>query len=89
MNKQYVYVLTLNGEVDGSHGDYVYLVGAFESELLAKEAMNNIINKYPNSRLSTKDFELNRVSMNQALDVDERGEFYKYYQTDIFLGGYI
>lgn len=60
-----VYILTLNGEVDIDHDDYIYLIGVFESELLATEAMKNTISKYPN-KLSADDFELNRISMNQV-----------------------
>lgn len=59
-----VYILTLNGEVDIDHDAYIYLIGVFESELLATEAMKNTISKYPN-KLSADDFELNRISMNQ------------------------
>lgn len=85
-----IYILTLNGEVDTMYGEYVYLVGAFESELLATEAMKNIISKYPNGRLSTKDFELNLISINRALDVEETSYTYdKRYITDICLGGYM
>lgn len=60
-----VYILTLNGEIDIGHGDYIYLIGAFESELLATEEMKSIIDKHPN-KLSADDFELNCISMNQV-----------------------
>lgn len=60
-----VYILTLNGEIDNLYGEYVY-IGVFESELLATEAMKNIISKYPNGHLSTRDFELECISMNQV-----------------------
>lgn len=44
---------------------YIYLIGAFESELLATEEMKSIIGKHPN-KLSADDFELNCISMNQV-----------------------
>ena len=62
-----VYVLTLHDEIGGP----VYLVGVFESEPLAVEAMHNIINEYSDIRLSSKNFDLNRTSMNKASDIGE------------------
>ena len=60
-----VYILTTNGEIDIGHGDYIYLIGVFESELLATEEMKSIIGKHPD-KLSADDFELNCISMNQV-----------------------
>lgn len=85
-----IYILTLNSAVDTGYGEYVYLVGAFESELLATEAMKNIISKYPNSELSNDCFQLNLINVNHALDVKEIiGAYNKRYATDIFLGWYV
>lgn len=60
-----VYILTLNGEINIGHDDYIWLIGAFESEHFATEAIKSTIDKYPN-KLSADDFELNCISMNQV-----------------------
>lgn len=84
-----LYILTLNSNVDSGYGEYVYLVGIFEGEHLATEAMCNIIDKFPNAKLSVDNFQLNCVNVNYALDVKEiQGNYNKLYETDICLGGY-
>lgn len=51
-----LYVLTLNGD----------FIGTFKSKFLAIEAMNDIINKYPNSKLSADDFVWTEITYHET-----------------------